>query len=103
MNAKNPTFTIWLAHWPQGYDPAAFAIAVRRGNGPVVEFRGPPYDHDSWDGSWAQKMHDALHGMHSCIIHAEGGPFVVHDKHPDFAAVAAVYEAGVNANPEEDW
>ena len=91
-------YTLWLAHWPANNDPAAFAIAVQRGKDPVVEFRGPPYDHKGWPGSWAQRIHDALHGMHACILHADGGPFVVHPQHRDFAAVDAVYHDALKSS-----
>ena len=85
--------TIWLAHWPALDDPAPFTIAARVGGGPVVEFRGPPYEMGGWYGSEAQKLHDALAGFHSCILHADGGPFVVHDAHPDYPAVRALLDS----------
>ncbi len=82
--------TVWLAHWPELHDSRPFVIAAREGSGPVVEFRGPPYEHDAWQGSPAQRFHDALEGYHSCILHAEGGPFCVHSEHGDFEAVKAL-------------
>jgi hypothetical protein len=33
---------------------------------------------------WAEWLHNGLLGMHTCILYAEGGPFVVHDRHADY-------------------
>ena len=33
---------------------------------------------------WAEWLHNGLLGMHTTILHAEGGPFCVHDGHDDY-------------------
>ena len=61
-----------------------------------IEFRGDAYW--QWLATpervagycWSQALHDALEGWHATIIHT-GDEFVVLRKHPDYAAVAALW------------
>ena len=77
---------VWLEQWPHD-NTEPFVICAQVGNGPRIEFRGPPFESEGWHGSPAQKIHDALAGFHACILHAEGGPFHVLPEHEDFDAI----------------
>jgi len=63
-----------------------------------VEFRGDGYQQWTAGPGWehpitpAQRLHDAMEGWHTCVLHA-GGTLAIHELHPDFAAVAALYDA----------
>jgi len=41
---------------------------------------------------WAEWLHNGLLGMHTTILHAEGGPFCVHDKHDDYAFMNKIWD-----------
>ena len=47
---------------------------------------------------WAEWLHNGLMGMHSTILHAEGGPFCVHERHDDYAFMNKIWDF---ANMEE--
>lgn len=41
---------------------------------------------------WAQKLHDALEGWHSCVLHQFEGDLFILPTHPDHAAVEALWD-----------
>lgn len=57
-----------------------------------MEFRGPPYS--VWDHekpSPAQRIHDALEGWHSSVLHA-GDTLTLLAKHPDYERIAQILD-----------
>lgn len=100
---KNPTFTIQLvefnyhftkievfkqgvgrtlfcgdAYWQWGMGSLDFGTAHIRAHETRI--------------NWAEWLHNGLEGWHSCILHAEGGPFCIHDKHPDYEFVSMIWD-----------
>lgn len=43
--------------------------------------------------NWAEWLHNSLEGWHACILHT-GDEFCIHDRHPDYFAVARLWELG---------
>lgn len=41
---------------------------------------------------WAEWLHNGLMGMHTTILHAEGGPFSIHDRHDDYAFMNKIWD-----------
>jgi hypothetical protein len=61
------------------------------GNRRWVEFRGPPYSQWGDTPNDMQQVHDALEGWHATVLH-QGEVLLIHDKHPDFMRILALFE-----------
>lgn len=63
---------IILMHMPDGGEAGRIDLWFQ-GDKSHVEFRGKPYsqwEHEN-DGGWFQRVHDAMEGWHSCVLHTD--------------------------------
>lgn len=88
MSEERPIIFIWMP------DPAKGTIYARRqGERSHVEFVGPPYQEwaDQETSPWNERIHDAMEGWHSSILHA-GDQAVILPSHPDYDNVEKVMQ-----------
>lgn len=80
-----------LLHMPEGGQAGVIRV-WRPGDERWVEFRGPPYSEWGDGASDMQRIHDALEGWHATVLH-QGSVLLLHEGHPDFKRVLALFEA----------
>ncbi len=102
---SNAVYTIQLTRCESLFT----TIHVHKSGHGAMEFRGdgmwqwgfnpgvndPGLDHLRNHGRnicWAEWWHNGLLGMHTCILHAEGGPFCVHDRHDDYLFMTKIWD-----------
>lgn len=78
-----------LLRMPDG-GQAGYIEAWFQGDDSHIEFRGLPYT--MWHapepepGNWFRRIHDALEGWHSTVLHQQQ-TLMLHPRHPDYDAV----------------